>query len=163
MSQDLSLVYSRLFSMLAWQIATAPLFLILVAQFGRLCADGSCFVQRSSPYSRPQILHHFPWNMIYFGITICLYCLYIFHDLTVTLGKLLKFPNNPLIINPLSKDPMLQALLALKGCRRFTGGRIGVGLVAQLLQGGFHPPCRVPWQLNQGETTVIGDRVISWS
>lgn len=47
MSKDLSLVYSRLFSMLAWQIATAPLFLILVAQFNSLCADGS------SPYSCP--------------------------------------------------------------------------------------------------------------
>ena len=31
--EDLSLVYSCLFSMLAWQIATAPVFLILAARF----------------------------------------------------------------------------------------------------------------------------------
>ena len=63
MSKDLSLVYSRLFSMLAWQIATAPLFLILVAQFNSLCADGSS-PYSCSPTPPPFLMEYnifFPW------------------------------------------------------------------------------------------------------
>lgn len=42
-SKDLSLVYSRLFSMLAWQIATAPIFLILAPRRHRHDRRDGCF------------------------------------------------------------------------------------------------------------------------